>query len=44
MADYIVVLEARMSGAIKAVHTGYVNLDAKLDGVLERGTLAVVAA
>jgi replicative DNA helicase len=44
MPDYIAVLEARMSGAIKPVRTGYTDLDARLDGGLERGTLTVVAA
>jgi replicative DNA helicase len=44
MADYIAVLEARMDGSIKPVRTGYADLDAKLDGGLERGTLTVVAA
>ena len=44
MADYIATLESRMSGAIKPVQTGYSDLDAKLDGGLERGTLTVVAA
>jgi len=44
MADYIATLEARMNGAIKPVRTGYTDLDAKLDGGLERGTLTVVAA
>lgn len=44
MVDYMETLEARMSGAIKPVRTGYMDLDAKLDGGLERGTLTVVAA
>lgn len=44
MTDYIATLEARMSGAITPVRTGYTDLDAKLDGGLERGTLTVVAA
>lgn len=44
MTDYIATLEARMSGAVKPVRTGYADLDAKLDGGLERGTLTVVAA
>jgi len=44
MIDYMETLEARISGAIKPVRTGYTDLDAKLDGGLERGTLTVVAA
>lgn len=47
MADTLVAyantLEARMDGTIKAISTGHRDLDVRLDGGLERGTLTVVA-
>jgi replicative DNA helicase len=44
LADYIDVITARMEGRIKPIATGFVDLDARLDGGLERGTLTVIAA
>lgn len=44
MADYADVLQSRMDGTIKPIRTGHADLDAQLDGGLERGTLTVVAA
>ncbi len=43
LADYMGVLEARADGTIMPISTGHVDLDARLDGGLERGTLTVVA-
>lgn len=43
LGDYAQTLEDRMSGKIKPIKTGYVDLDFKLGGGLERGTLTVVA-
>lgn len=43
ISDYLTVLTQRMEGAIKPISTGHVDLDARLDGGLERGTLTVVA-
>lgn len=43
LADYMGVLEARSDGTIMPISTGHADLDARLDGGLERGTLTVVA-
>lgn len=43
LAGYISVLEARAEGTIMPISTGHADLDAQLDGGLERGTLTVVA-
>lgn len=44
LGNYFNVIQARMEGKIKPIHTGFVDLDRQLDGGLERGTLTVVAA
>lgn len=44
LANYVELLQARMDGAIKPIKTGFKDLDERLDGGLERGTLTVVAA
>lgn len=43
LSDYMGVLEARADGTIMPISTGHADLDARLDGGLERGTLTVVA-
>ena len=43
LTDYMAVLEARADGTIMPISTGHADLDARLDGGLERGTLTVVA-
>jgi len=43
LGDYVVVLEKRMDGGIKPISTGHVDLDKKLGGGFERGTLTVLA-
>jgi replicative DNA helicase len=43
LAPYLEVLQARMNGEIVPISTGHVDLDRRLDGGLERGTLTVVA-
>lgn len=40
---YVEVVQQRMEGKIKPVATGFIDLDAKLDGGVERGTLTVIA-
>lgn len=44
LSNYVEVLQARMDGSIKPIKTGFIDLDERLDGGLERGTLTVVAA
>lgn len=44
MAGYVDVLQQRMSGVIAPVKTGFIDLDERLDGGVERGTVTVVAA
>lgn len=44
LGDYAEVLTARMEGTIKPISTGFRDLDAMLDGGLERGTLSILAA
>jgi replicative DNA helicase len=43
LVDYVDLLTARMNGGIKPIATGFADLDSRLDGGLERGTLTVVA-
>lgn len=43
LAAYLDVLQARMDGTVKPISTGHRDLDMRLDGGLERGTLTVVA-
>lgn len=43
LGDYVETIEARMAGTIKPIATGYRDLDKKLGGGFERGTLVVVA-
>lgn len=43
LGEYLDVLTARLNGDIKPVATGHRDLDDRLDGGLERGTLTVVA-
>lgn len=44
LMGYMDVLDQRMRGAIKPIATGFDDLDSRLDGGLERGTLTVLAA
>lgn len=44
LGNYVDVIQARMEGKIKPIHTGFADLDRQLDGGLERGTLTVIAA
>jgi replicative DNA helicase len=43
LGSYVDVIQARMDGKIKPISTGFADLDRRLDGGLERGTLTVVA-
>jgi replicative DNA helicase len=43
LGSYVDVIQARMDGKIKPIATGFEDLDKRLDGGLERGTLTVVA-
>lgn len=43
LGNYVDVIQARMDGKIKPLATGFADLDIRLDGGLERGTLTVVA-
>jgi len=43
LVDYVGVLERRMAGEIKPISTGHVDLDRRLGGGFERGTLTVLA-
>lgn len=43
LGNYVQVVEDRMAGKIKPIPTGYSDLDDKLNGGLDRGTLTVVA-
>lgn len=43
LGNYVELIQARMDGAIKPIQTGFPDLDARLDGGLERGTLTVIA-
>lgn len=44
LSHYVELLQARMDGAIKPIATGFADLDKRLDGGIERGTLTVLAA
>lgn len=44
LSDYADLLDRRMRGQVKPIATGFSDLDRRLDGGLERGTLTVVAA
>jgi len=44
LAKHIAELEERMAGGVKAISTGYPDVDAKLNGGLRRGELVVLAA
>lgn len=44
LGNYVDVIQSRMDGKIKPIQTGFADLDRRLDGGLERGTLTVVAA
>lgn len=41
---YVQLLQDRMDGKVKPISTGFVDLDKRLDGGIERGTLTVLAA
>lgn len=43
LTNYVDMLQARMEGSIKPIQTGFKDLDIRLDGGLERGTLSVLA-
>jgi replicative DNA helicase len=43
LGNYVEVIQARMDGTIKPIQTGFRDLDDRLDGGLERGTLTIVA-
>jgi len=43
LSNHMDIIQARMDGTIKPVQTGFRELDACLDGGLERGTLTIVA-
>ena len=44
LGDYVDLLNARMEGMVRPIATGFRDLDAMLDGGLERGTLSILAA
>lgn len=44
LGNYVEVIQARMEGKVKPIQTGFTDLDAKLGGGIERGTLTIVAA
>ncbi len=44
LSNYVELLQSRMDGTIKPIATGFADLDKRLDGGLERGTLTVLAA
>lgn len=43
LGNYVDVIQSRMDGKIKPIETGFADLDKRLDGGLERGTLTVIA-
>lgn len=43
LGAYVDVITARMEGTIRPIQTGFADLDKRLDGGLERGTLTIVA-
>lgn len=44
LSSYVDMLQDRIDGKIKSISTGFDDLDTRLDGGLERGTLTVIAA
>ena len=44
LGNYVNLIQDRMDGKIKPIQTGFEDLDKRLGGGLERGTLTVVAA
>ena len=44
LTNYVELLQARVDGSIKPISTGFLDLDLRLDGGFERGTLNVLAA
>jgi replicative DNA helicase len=44
LGNYVDTIQNRLDGKIKPIATGFTDLDRRLDGGLERGTLTVVAA
>lgn len=44
LGGYVELLTQRMDGLVRAIPTGFRDLDRQLDGGLERGTLSVLAA
>lgn len=43
LGNYVQTVEDRMSGKIKPIATGFTDLDVKLGGGMDRGTLTIVA-
>lgn len=43
LGNYVQMIEDRMNGKIKPLATGYTDLDRKLGGGIDRGTLTVIA-
>jgi replicative DNA helicase len=43
LGNYVDVIQARMDGLVKPIETGFRDLDTRLDGGLERGTMTVIA-
>ncbi|SMP71846.1 replicative DNA helicase [Noviherbaspirillum suwonense] len=43
LGSYVDVINQRMDGTIRPIETGFADLDRRLDGGLERGTLTIVA-
>lgn len=43
LGNYVEVIQDRMDGKIKPIQTGFADLDKRLDGGVERGTLTIVA-
>lgn len=44
LSNYVELLQARVDGSIKPIATGFLDLDLRMDGGFERGTLNVLAA
>lgn len=44
LTNYVDLLQDRMEGKVKPIATGFADLDRRLDGGFERGTLTVLAA
>lgn len=43
LGNYVELIQSRMEGRIKPIQTGFRDLDKRLDGGLERGTLSILA-